>query len=64
MKPKRTRVDPRAVLEEIAADPNAGVTARVAACRALLKLDAQPEADVMDGLTRRALAKMGQRHGT
>jgi hypothetical protein len=63
MKPKRNRLDPRAVLEEIAADPDAGATARVAACRALLKLDAQPEDDLVDGLTKRALVRMGQRHG-
>ena len=63
MKPKRTRLDARAVLEEIAADPNAGATARVAACRALLKLDAQPEDDVVDTLTRRAIEMGGRRHG-
>jgi hypothetical protein len=67
MKPKRTRrarIDPRLVLEEIAGDPTAAPMARVSAARALLKMDppAGEEDDRVDGLTRRALAKMGGRH--
>jgi hypothetical protein len=67
MKPKRTRrarIDPRLVLEEIAGDSTAAPMARVSACKALLKLDqSSAEDDGVDGLTRRALAKMGGRHG-
>jgi MoxR-like ATPase len=62
MGPKRNRFDPRLVLEEIASDRNASPTARVAAAKALLNLDATPEDDVVDGLTRRAMAKMRARH--
>ena len=36
------KIDPRAILERIAADTSAPATARVAACKALL---AQPEQD-------------------
>jgi hypothetical protein len=57
-------LDPRLILQSIAADPSAPATARVSACRILLGLagaDA-PEDDGVDALTRRAL-EMGGRHG-
>jgi hypothetical protein len=70
MKPKRTAnkhrpipVDPRAILEAIAADPRAAPTARVQACKALLALDAVGDAsdgDGVDELTRKAI-EMGRR---
>ena len=63
---RKSPVDPRAILEEIAGDPDAASTARVAACKALLALDsAEAEAeshDDMDALTRKAI-EMGRRHG-
>jgi hypothetical protein len=67
MKPKRTRrarIDPRLILWEIASDRTAAPMARVSAARALLRIDpaAGEEDDRVDGLTRRALAKMGGRH--
>jgi hypothetical protein len=65
MKPKRTRrarIDPRLVLWEIASDRTAAPMARVSAARALLKMDAPADEEEVDGLTRRALAKMGGRH--
>jgi hypothetical protein len=43
-------VDPRVVLLTIAADASSPATARVAACRALLQLSAEPaDAQVVDG---------------
>jgi hypothetical protein len=65
MKPKRTRrarIDPRLVLWEIASDRTAAPMARVSAARALLKMDAPADEEEVDGLTQRALAKMGGRH--
>jgi hypothetical protein len=59
---RRTFVDPRTILEEIAQDRTASSTARVSACRALLALrTAEEEGDVAEALTRRAL-EMGARH--
>jgi hypothetical protein len=53
------KVDPRAVLQSIAADPSAPASARVSAARALLRMaDEAPEADA-DELTLKAI-RMGQ----
>jgi hypothetical protein len=66
--PRRRKVppvNPKAILQEIASDPEAAPTARVQACKALLALDAAdlaPKNDGLDALTRRAL-EMGARHG-
>lgn len=60
-KPKPPAFDPVATLREIAADPDAGSTARVQACRALLAYErdaakAEPGDDTpRDAVTRRAL---------
>ena len=65
MKPKRTRpvrIDPRQVLWEIVSNRSAAPMARVSAARALLKIDAPADEDDVDGLTRRARAKMGGQH--
>jgi len=59
-------VDPTAVLQEIAADPTAPASARVAAAKELLRLanGKTPEADDgIDELTRKALQMGGRRHG-
>jgi hypothetical protein len=64
----RSRVDARAILEAIAADPDAASTARVQACKALIALDlaeTEPERpdDGVDDLTRRAIEMGRRRHG-
>jgi hypothetical protein len=50
-------VDPRKILLTIAADPSAPATSRVAACRALLRVDGRDDepADEHDELTQAAL---------
>jgi hypothetical protein len=67
--PRRRKVppvNPKAILQEIASDPEAAPTARVQACKALLALDAAesfPEDDGIDALTARALQMARGRHG-
>ena len=62
-KPAPSDLDPQDVLRQIANDPRAASMARVAACRALLKLaadvPADDDGDGLDELTRKAL-KMGE----
>ena len=54
-------VDPRAVLQSIAADTSAPATARVGACRALLAKpeEAEPEDAAADAVTKLALRLLG-----
>src|SRR5207249_1734408 len=61
-------IDPRRILETIAADPHAASTARVSACRALLALAAVGDIvpkhhDGIDQITRAAIASMRRRGG-
>ena len=59
-----TTFNPRAVLAGIAADPESPPTARVMACKALLRLaeDTDPADDgEIDELTRKALVNMRKR---
>ena len=59
-----TTINPRAVLAGIAADPESPPTARVMACKALLRLaeDTETPDDDLDDLTKRALLNMRKRH--
>jgi hypothetical protein len=61
---KRAGIDPMEVLAEIAADPNAPATARVAACKALLLASIETKSsrpdDIESALTRRALHLMNR----
>lgn len=61
---KRAGIDPMDVLAEIAADPNAPATARVAACKALLLASIETKSsrpdDIESALTRRALHLMNR----